>query len=613
MLDLRFTGFRGTERRDGAEGPDVPGLQALAAGREPSYQNAAFTDRLDPSSMAFKGTVTGELRGRWIGHRLQAGGEIVHGGWKRSRIRNGGVTWRPFPDPQTGALDPADVATWVDVGSDWGGEIALDGTVNNAALFAEDAIRLGSRVTLTAGLRYGRWNGSFDANGASPSVTVDGWDPRLGVVVDVTGRGTTALKAHWGRYHQGMSANLIDRLAGVNAYENARFYYQGPDLTNPRQTLTVAERDALFRSPFTGEPFSYTEQSLDESGALHGYRQPYVDQVMLGIEQSLGAQWKAELVYINRRNADFTGLRDRNLATNYTPVRDVAVANRLGFGEILDATGKPLVLPVIYVSNRDLREALERLRDAADAPPPGFSFDTIPTLTWDPDYVLTVIPEARRKFNQVSLSVRTAQSRWSALGSATWSRLEGNVAGVTGTGGVGSSYTAGPWVRPNEALHFNGTLPDFSEIELKLWMTARLGWDIEGGLSLLHESGEWMTPTFIVEPARYRYSPVGSSDTYIRDMFRSLAGQTILLEERGKRGYADRTTLDVRAERRFTLRDHSLVITADIFNVLGAVEATEVKWNVDDRYLASANERYGAVRRRMPPRSVRLGGRIELW
>ena len=104
----------------------------------------------------------------------------------------------------------------------------------------------------------------------------------------------------------------------------------------------------------------------------------------------------------------------------------------------------------------------------------------------------------------------------------------------------------------------------------------------------------------------------GESRAFDIGAFASLEGQPIFLEPRGTRHYADRTTVDIRAERGFALRDSRVVVTADVFNLLGEDAATAVKTTVDDRFIFTPNERYGAVRLRVPPRTMRLGMRVEL-
>ena len=75
------------------------------------------------------------------------------GAWNHvdTRTRNGGVTWRPysFLDPSFNAFN---AATWPATASDWGGDIHLDSEIGSAALFAQDYIAIGPRLTVMPGL-----------------------------------------------------------------------------------------------------------------------------------------------------------------------------------------------------------------------------------------------------------------------------------------------------------------------------------------------------------------------------------------------------------------------------------------------------------------------------
>ncbi|MDQ3696880.1 MAG: TonB-dependent receptor, partial [Gemmatimonadota bacterium] len=496
QVDLRLAGFKSRESRTGYEGPGVPGVQLLQAGRQPKWQNATFDERREPSNVA----ASGEWRTRrhlWTDHQLVIGGEVSRGRWSDERTRNGGLTWRPYSSEVSG-FDPNDVRTWRTVGSDWGGDIRLDSDVASEALFVQDYLSIGSRVTLTPGVRYGRWRGYIRPTCAPDAecrrfeaVRATGIDPRFGIAWDVTGRNTFAVKAHWGRYHQGMYSLFFDRVEGANVYSNQRFYSSAPPLPTAKATFTPAQRD----SPGSGFPAFYDEMILDVAGRVDGYKQPYVDQAVLALEKSFGPAWKGEMVYTHRRNGDIVGLEDRNLASNYTPIRNVYVDHRYVRGLVLDAKGRRLVLPQLYASNQDILRALARLRTI---PPTlfGYGSDYLSQLTWDPDVVLTAIPEARRRYDQVTLMLRTVQPGWRAEGSLTGARLKGNVPGVTGYGTTATRFSAGPFVNPNEGINGEGFLPDALQMEAKVWATVRLPYRMEGGLVYTHILGERFAPTF---------------------------------------------------------------------------------------------------------------------
>ena len=611
QVEVRVAGFMSSESRTGYKGPESPGVHLLQAGRQPKWQNAAFDERRDPSSVS----ASAEWRTRqqlWTEHQLLVGGEVSRGRWRDERTRNGGLTWRPYPVDSV-AFDPKDQTTWQAVGSEWGGDIRLDSDVGNAAVFLQDQFALGSRLTLTPGIRFGRWSGYIRPQCGATStacyrfeaVHAEGLDPRVGAAWDVTGRNTLAVKAHWGRYHQGMYSLFFDRAQGANVYANQRFYYSAPPLTTLYKTYTTSQRDSA-ASGF--QTFGFSESTLDASGRVEGYKQPYVDQAVLAVEKSFGSAWKAEVMYTSRRNGDIVGLVDRNLATNYSPLRGVHVDNWYVRGVILDAHGKALVLPEVLVANIALQDYLAELNGRRRYPARLFGYDTgyIRALTWNPDIVLSTVPAARRRYDQVTLMLRTVQSAWRAEGSLTGARLKGNVPGVTGYGTTATRFSAGPFVNPNEAINGDGYLPDALEMEGKLWFTARLPRSWQGGLFYTHTFGERFAPSFTIE-GRYAYSDTAPASIPDK-IFRHAFGQSILVEPRGSRRYASRDVLDAHLEWHGPRR---ILLTFDLFNVTGEDALVQVKTALEDQFASDPTTRFGAARLRTAPRTLRIGLRVE--
>ncbi len=610
-FDVRLVGYSATERRSPYHGNNVPAVRGLSFGREPYYQNAEFRERLDPSNIALKGTWSTQFTALGRRHGLISGVEASRGSWERETLRNGGVTWRAYPNPADGSLDPRDPSTWAATGSQWDGEMRLNSGVRSAAVFIQAELALGPRLTLSPGMRASYWKGELHSlSGATPGLSATGWDPRVGLAWDVFGDGRTALKAHWGRYHQGMAAALFDRLAGADVYSNELFWPDNPTPSDPRFAPTPQQREASFLDP-NGQPLAPIVKRFDESGRADGYGQPYMDQVVLAAERALGTRWKVEAVYTNRRNRDMVGLLDRNLATNHTPIHDLAIRTRFG-GLIAAPSGEPLLLGTVWIPNDQLRAVLIRTQGEFRPPPVGFSYDTIASLTWDPDYVVTRLPDARRVFQQAYVALRTEQDRWAAAGSFAWTKLEGNVAGVTAFGGVGEAFRAGGWARPNEATNSSGLLDNFAELEAKFWLSAQLRWGLQGGVTLTHVTGERITPFFELESFRYRYATAHFGGTaYPSDLLEGAEGQTIYLESRGNRRLADRTILDLRLERGFRVRNQNVFATIDLFNALGENAATAVRLRVDDGQSGDPISRYGAPSQRVSPRRLRIGTRIE--
>ena len=608
-ITVRVAGYNSHESRLGYEGPAVPGIQLLQPGRLPMLQNAAFDERQHASTVS--GTVEWRTTQSALGsrHELVLGADASRGRWRDSRTRNGGVTWRPysFGNP---SFDPFNAATWATPASDWGGDIHLDSDVANEALFAQDYIALGTRLTLTPGLRYGGWSGDLRpwcTTGACDrfnAVRARGFDPRIGAVWDVSGRNTFAVKAHWGRYHQGMSSLFFDRARGGKVYSNHRLYYTAPPLTDGRTAFTTTQRDA----PGSGFSTYFGEEILDETGRVENYKQPYVDQSMLGLEKSLGHSWKTELVYTHRRNRDIVGLIDRNRTTNYSPVYNARVDDQYVVGRTLDANGKRLVLPVVYVSNKDLKDELLACAGTFNPSCPSTigGYTLADALPWNPDFVLTTVPEAKRRYDQLTVLLRTYQARWRGEASVTTARLRGNVPGVAGFGTTGTRFSAGPYAHPNEAINDDGPLPDALELEGKVWLSFRLPAALQGGLLFTHTLGERFTPGFQFG-GRYVYAD--SLDGILpAPVFRSLLGQTLFVEPRGSRHYASRDVVDLHLEWR---SPKIATLTLDLFNALGSDALTSVNTTVGNRIDADSTSYFMAARLRVPPRTLRVGLRVQ--
>jgi hypothetical protein len=612
QVELRIAGFASRETRLSKEGPDVPGLWVTQQGIQPRWQNAPFDERREPSSVS--ATAEWKTRSRFLTElEVTLGAEATRGRWREEITRNGGMTWRPYSN-NIPTFDPFDPSTWLAVGSEWGGDVRINSDNSSDALYLQDKFTVGPRFTLEPGIRYGWWAGYIRPYCATPgaagcyrfeAVRAEGIDPRFGIAWDITGHGTFAAKAHWGRYHQGLFALFFDRVGGANVYSDVRYFAQGPAVTNPRQTYTPAQRDA------PGSGFGGGELRVrNTSGPVDGYKQPYVDQSLIALEKSFGRSWKGELSYTHRKNGDIVGLVDRNRWRNWMAVHDVEVHHRLVRGTVLDAKGERLVLPYIYVSNRDLKAALaaENFNRRFPSNIAGIDTSFINASTWDPDVVLSTIPQATRKFDQLTATLRSFYPTWRAEGSITAARLRGNTAGVTGYGTTATRFTAGQFVNPNEGINSDGLLPGALQLEGKIWATRRLMRNLEGGLVYTHILGETFTPTLELL-GRYAFVHQPDGRALNSTLFADSYGQLIMLEQRGDRHFASRDIIDAHLEWRTPKA--GAVITFDVFNALGVNALTDINTVITDQSAFDPTERFSAARRRMSPRSLRIGLRVD--
>ncbi len=621
-LTVRVGGFTAREWHDPYDRAAAPGIELLTQVNPPRYQNAVFRTGAAPSSLGLTAAWTGRGRLAGLEHEVKIGGEYTMGGWWYDRQRNGGMTWRPL---RVLGFDPATPATWSYLGAiptGWGGEVRINSDVRNAALFVQEQIGILSWLRFNPGFRYAWWTGDLTPASGGPrfaAVRDAALEPRIGAVAELDLLGGLVAKAHWGRYHQPMFAALFDRVAGAGTYSNEEIWsYLGAPPANPTQTFTLAERDSLAAAGL----FRFDESvRLDQTGRVEQYHQPYMDQAVLSLERAIGTRWKVGLTYVRRTNRDMVALVDRNLASDYTVVRDVIIRDR--FGQPVFFAGRPLVLDRLAISNEDILYVQELVRQGqilggnALLVPPDLTPAQLAALRYNPDFVLTRVPEATRRFGQLQLRVDARYRTWSAGASATLSTLEGNYNVVTGP----DDYTnggPGPWVRLNEQYNFYGALNNQSRFEGKVYVGGLLPGRFRGGLFLSYATGDRVTPTLPIDGLLSEFavavpsmSNPGALDTvtFHPFLFRSETGHRIFIQPRGTYRYEARASLDLHLERSFPRGGTELVLVVDGFNVLGDRSVTGIQTEVN-ALAGLAGSDYGRVRSRVPPRMLRLGAGV---
>lgn len=634
VVEARLNHFSRDERYDAHQGPAVPGIRTFALTPPFSaYGNAPLTLRSAPSSTS--GSVLGTFQARTgtLEHTLKVGVEHTRGSFLDRRQRNGHLTWlaanlRSF-DPEDPASWSHRTSTWV--ASKWGGEVHLDADVASSAAFAQSSISLGSRIVVSPGIRWNEWRGWLTPRSGArfQALQTRGWDPRVGLSVDLLGGETLVAKAHWGRYHQSLISQMFDRVAGADVFTNEEYwYYTAGDLADPGRSFTPEERDALAAQ---GRFRKDAEVILNETGPLSGYRQPHVDQWLVGVEKRVGDRLKFEAVYTRRSNKDMVALVDLNRASNYTVFRDVRVYDS-GLG-LVPFAGGSVYLRELWVPNHTI---LERLRCLADRGPctlpvPGMALGDTLGLTWNPDHVLTTAPDARRDFRQFQLSLELDFPEWGASVSYVNTGLEGNLDNVSGYADP-SSYDAGPYVRVNEGVNSFGTLENFADHEVKVSVWGVLPWNVRGGAFWTLRSGDHYSPRFqLYGLGFFRYKvDTGSLMKGLRTerpgteldymLLWPLEGHQVFVGPRGRPTLPGQSILDLRAERMFVWRGRDLAVSAELFNVLGNRAVTQLNtmvnngpdygFNVSYSLFSpgiAPNQYYQAAQERVAPRTLRFG------
>ena len=655
-VDGRVNHFSRDERSDAYRGTGVPGIRTYALVPPfTAFQNAPFTFRSAPSSTSANVTATLRAPAGDHEHLLKLGAEVTRGAFLDRRVRNGGMTWMP---PARVAFDPTDPATWEHsttnfVPSQWGGEVHLDADVLNAAVFAQASLAIGSRVVVSPGLRWNAWQGWLDPQEGArfKAVAADGFDPRVGLTVELDDEGSLVAKGHWGRYHQNMIAQMFDRAEGADVFTNEEFWwYRGPDFSDPATRFTPAQRDSLAA---LGEFTREGTVVLNETGPVVDFDQPYIDQWLVGVEKQFGNAVKFELLYTRRANHDMIALVDRNRATNYTVLRNVRVYSP--GGAPLGFEGGTVTLDTMYIPNNTLREFMTFCAHNMDIVAcsrtfggdgiRGLEFADTLGMTWDPDYVLTNAPGARREFGQWQLSVEVARPTWGASLSAVFTDLKGDLDNVSGYENP-EEYGAGPYVRVNEGVNAFGFLPNFAEREAKASVWGMLPWDLRGGLVWTYATGDHYSPRFRisamgyhdykanagVSPIReidYRRPPAEPGlepDYFFHGILTPLEGHYMFVGPRGQPRHDTRARFDVRLDRPFRMGDLALRVSMDLFNIFGRDTPTAVNTLVNNgrNYTYDVErttglpwsgidpaEYYRAIQDRVMPRTLRLGMTVE--
>jgi TonB dependent receptor/Carboxypeptidase regulatory-like domain len=375
-----------------------------------------------------------------------------------------------------------------------------------AAVFVSDAITLGDRLTINAGLRFDHARAisqdlhSLDAQGRETDEIVAGlgtlytWNivsPRLGVTMKLSANGRTILRASYGRFSQGvLTGELSPFHPGVTPTTTRDFVQATGDYTRIR---SVVDSSNLL---------------LDRET-----RAPRTDEYSIGIDRELGRRLAVAVAYVRKDGANFIGWTDVG-------------------GQYRDETrtlpdGRALPVSVLVNSTQDRRFLLTN--------PPDFS------LTYN---ALVMVVEKRRSHG------------WQAFGSYTLSKAQGLQPSSGATAAGAQVSTIGPpnpitfGRDPNDLTNARGLLSNDRPHIFRVMGgldVPRTGFVVSG--SLQYFSGKpWAATTQISLPQ---------------------GDQRILLETRGSRRLSSQTLLDLRLSRSIAVsRVGRIELLLDVLNVL---------------------------------------------
>lgn len=394
-----------------------------------------------------------------------------------------------------------------------------------AAAFASDALAVGNRLTINAGLRFDHSRAisqdlnAIDADGRETSDIIHGlgtlytWNvlsPRLGVTAKLSADGRTMLRASYGRFNQGV---LTGEIAPIH-----------PGAAPVTTTAFDAATGAYTRLVSVVDP--KVNLSIDPHT-----RTPRTDEYSIGVDRELTPRLATAIAYIHKAGSDFIAWTD--VAGQYSEQSRT----------LPDGT----VLPVLVLTSS----------------PSGRRF-----LLTNPDgYSLT--------YNGLVTVVEKRRSNgWQAFGSYTFSRAAGLQASSGAAAGDAQASTVAPAFPtttfgrdPNNLTNANGRLPNDRPHMFRVMGTVdvpRTGFSVGANLQVV--SGKpWAATTQVSLPQ---------------------GDQRILLEPRGSRRLPSQSLLDLRLSRPVPFgRSGRAELLLDVLNVLNDTAAEGLA--TDNRFSAN--------------------------
>ena len=223
------------------------------------------------------------------GHDLKVGGQfdvgqhrslLVIPGGERFMYTNGVLRQRIYQEP-----------------SNAGGRFIAAGA------FVSDALKLGNRWTVSAGLRFDHVRAisqgidQLDADGNETGVFLDGrgtlytWNifsPRFGVIVKLDATGRTLLRASYGRFSQGILTGEVSP------------FHAGQSIV---RGTTIGDGTVIGTVPVTDPSI----QDFDP-----GTRPPRTDEFSIGLDRELGGQTAVAVTYVRKDGRNFIAWKNLN-------------------------------------------------------------------------------------------------------------------------------------------------------------------------------------------------------------------------------------------------------------------------------------------------------------
>jgi outer membrane receptor protein involved in Fe transport len=396
--------------------------------------------------------------------------------------------------------------------------------------YASDAWQIGSRVTLTLGLRFDRYrlflpaqshvarDAQVEQFAAVPNLAAwNTFTPRMSAVIDVSGSGTTLAKFSMGRYRGGANANLAFNSNPNSSPRWSQYEWLDPNGSGAWELGEEGRRQRR-RGGIATESLgpALTLPVVDEAGA-------WIERTLSGVTLRSGVVWRLERFLFARQN-------DNQPFEAFTV--PVAIRDRGPDGQ--EGTG--------------------------DDGPVWTAYDLHPDfLGLPPVNVVRNVPGARNQYVTWEIVAnRPMRGRWTfGAGYAhTWN-------GDQASGYAGQALRNNPLpLTPNDWLNAgDGGRYEFSTWTARAHATVEGPWQLQITPVLRHQSGQPYGRTQTTSVGQLNYGTV-----------------TLLMEPVGTRRQDNVTLVDVRIEKVIRLNQQRVALILDVFNSLNANPELSTIW-----------------------------------
>ncbi len=432
----------------------------------------------------------------------------------------------------------------------------IKGKNKRESFYAQDQWRMG-RFTANIGIRGDHIVGA-DSTTNKDLYSTFSLAPRLGAVYDLSGKGTSVLRAFYGQLYDGAVETTYDRaLLGLSDYTT---WAVGPNW----QSLEVVD----------------VVPAVNKYTLSNNLNHPRTDEYSFSFDQQIGPSMKFTATAIFRNATNFMNsvlLENLNL---WAPITVTPAKPRSDLAPYPGTTPFNIVPITVYKWGFDPKKVDQQ-----------YLIQPVNSVTYHMADGTSITTDQSRKYRGLMLVLtRSLKDRWHAQVSYVLSRTRGNV-----SNGGSSNLRSGQFETPNGILiNSFGNAGYDRRHEIKIMA----GYQIP--------VAEVAVSAYFQAVSGYNYTPTTSITAKTLNWSGS---STVLLEPRGSRTLPFDKELTLRFEKVFNLGVNRIGLYADIDNVFNSAIVTGVVGAVDGTSILGQRVPFLTPTSLIGARQVTLGAR----